>query len=292
MNAFELSKDSAESNVLAWLNDTPFVSYGIVRRVIDTQTVVVEQAVRDTASPDLWTVALLTPSSRLYEMSIIPEEGDLVLLLSLQKYNPAMFDIPVQRFEAYNEWAIFDPDATGYTKFSGVGILLSTPKGAASTTVKHSTSEGSAILALDTVAHVAASFMKQVNAIFDSLPEDDNTKKERLVSLLFCEASPFLMQHWARVNREHGFWEDSDGTLTEVDATVSEKYSEYAPIMKNIQGTQTYKIGIDDTGADTDAAVSIEMGSNVPVTLTWRSGESIEVGDGKITINGNLEIAV
>jgi hypothetical protein len=114
-------------------------------------------------------------------------------------------------------------------------------------------------------------------AVFDS--ED-----EALISILFGEGRPLVEKHLSRIERLHGFWKGPDNGLIPMDASVTEKYSVYAPITKEIQGTRTTNTGLgtDKDGApvETDAPVIEIVHGKAPVTRDIRSPQNVTIGIG------------
>jgi hypothetical protein len=193
------------------------------------------------------------------EIDVEPRLGDRVLLLFLQYYDPAMFS----RDTVYNH------NATGYNYFSGVGILMSDIKHFAKTILTFSEIDGEPHVDFDTEASVSAQFYNGVAVRFCNALAEGNVKKA--VLLLFEGNRPFITQFLSRVIREHGFAKDDKGNPVDLDAAITEKYSVYAPITKDIQGKQTIKIGIGED-EDTQAPVDIEMGEKADITIN--SGSS------------------
>ena len=258
LNYFELYKNSARDNEAAWLNDTPFISYGIVASVVDINTVVALPLANTDGFGQPVTLTLLHPSSALFESSVRPQEGDRVLMFALDIKAAGMFN---------SSEPVVDKNAVRRGIFSGVGVLLSTFKGLAATTVKHSQEAGGPAARLETAAAVAMLFGRTLTAVFDSI-----NGNEELIRLAFGPLSPLLMEHRAATERKHGFDEDADCNEITVPAPVSERYSVKAPITKDIQGPQTVVIGIDAEGEATEAPVDVTIGENADVTVTSASG--------------------
>jgi hypothetical protein len=288
-NAFELLKNSARTNGLDWLNATKIVSYGVVIKVIDTRTVAVETVVRTSRAKEVCIVPLLSPGSQLVEISVEPQIGDLVLLLYQQNFHPSMYSSPAERFEAFNEWSVYDRAQTveGYTRFSGAGILMRVASFAAATAVRHFTEDGSAIVEADSLAHISATFRKEVGIVFDGSPDKDGLA-ERAVSVLFSGQNPYMARFWSRAERLHGFHSNADGTLADTDASVTERYSPCAPVLRDYRSSVTKVVGLGtDPGGDaegapveTDAPVTETIHGKAPVTRDIRSPQNIVIGIG------------
>jgi hypothetical protein len=271
-SAFQLLKNNARTNNNARLHNTPIISYGRVTRVIDIQTVVVETIVQTSLSKEIYTVSLLNLSSALLEISDEPKLGDTVLLLFLQRHHPRMFISET----------VDAPDATGYNKFSGVGILMSTAKKAASTVISCYAADGKPVMDITSYAEMSATFnslmtIEFCRAVFDS--ED-----EQLITVLFGVGRSLVEKHFAWMEREHGFWKDPENELIEMDASVTERYSKYAPITRNIQGAQTTSAGLetdkDGNPAETDAPITETIHGKAPVVRDIRSPQTVIVGIG------------
>jgi len=265
VSAFQLCKHSERTNANARLHDTPIVQYGRIIKVIDIQTVVVEVVIQTSLAKEVYTVTLLNLSSALLEINAWPKLGDTVLMLFLQRYDPRMF--------VYE--TVKNPNATGYNKFSGVGILASTVKGLASTLLQLYEDDGKPAASMRSCAKWLTTFNAELALTFCRLVF--NSDDEALISMTFGEGRPFMQRFLSTVTKEYGFWPDTDGNLIPVDANaaVTEKYSQNAPITKDIQGTQDYKIGIDKDGNATPAVVHVEIGENADITLSSESGLAV-----------------
>jgi hypothetical protein len=271
-SAFQLFKNTDRSNTNAWLHNVPIVDFGRVIKVIDIQTVIVEAVIQTSLSKETYTVTLLNLSSNLLEISDEPKIGDTVLLLFLRKHNPLMFMAET----------IDDQNATGYNKFSGVGILMSAAKKAAHTVISCYDDDGKPVTDVTSDAEVYGTLSNLMTvefcrAVFDS--ED-----EQVISLVFGAGRPLAEKHLARVEREHGFWKDAEDELVEMDASVTEKYSKYAPVTKDIQGAQTTGAGLgtdkDGNPVETEAPVVETIHGKAPVTRDIRSPQTLIVGIG------------
>jgi hypothetical protein len=288
-SAFQLNKHTETTNIEGFLQNTPIINYGRIIKVIDIQTVVVESVVQTSLSRETSTITLLNLSSALLEINDYPSLGDTVLLFFLQRYDPRMF----VHETVHNEKAV------GYNCFSGVGILMSAAKRISETVI--SFTKGSANI--ESRAKWKSMFNNSMAITFCRAIAD--SEDEQLISMCFGEGRPFIQQFLSRVEKEHGFWHDHEGNLTELDASVKERYSKYAPIYKNIQGSQTYSIGTDDNGEPTDAPIKYKLNEKSDITINSLSGKSetyeksvllkskdtinIEAGKGKVTIQNNVE---
>jgi hypothetical protein len=270
--AWELLKDNPRTNIQDWLHETPIISYGVVTKVVDVQTVAVKvsaQASKDAA--EHYTVQLLAPSSALLEAYAQPIVGDTVLLLFVQRYVSGMFDDPGEREERTGS-AVISHDAAGYTRFSGIGVLLRTVKASSALNISVLGTKDAAGACLRSSIDFSAVFSRAVSFLFD----DPHTDAEHMIKALFGEQSPYDEEHWARTVRRYGIRELPDGSLAAVNAAVREEYSVHAPIIKNIQGSQTYTIGTDKDGGVTDAPVVVNLNEKSDVTLTSKSGMTAE----------------
>jgi len=259
LSAFQLLKHNARTNTATRLHDTPIVHYGRIIKVIDIQTVIVEAIIQISISKEVYTVTLLNLSSALLEVNAWPKIGDKVLLLFLQRHDPGMF--------VYE--TVKNSDATGYNMFSGVGILMSTVKGFASTLLQFYDDGGESAVSMRSNAKWSATFNTELAITFCRAVF--NSEDETLISMFFGEGRPLIQRFLSKVTREYGCWEDNDGNLVEVDAAVTETYSQYAPITKNIQGTQDYIIGTDKNGNPTPASIEVELDSDADIIVTSKS---------------------
>jgi hypothetical protein len=271
-SAFELFKNTGRTNTNAWLHNTPLIDFGRVIKVIDMQTVVVETIIQPSLSKESYTVTLLNLSSALLEVSDEPKPGDTVLLLFLRKHHPLMFISEI----------INDQNASGYNKFSGVGILMSSAKKVAHTIVSCYDDDGKPVTDIKSDAELYGTFTNAATVEFCRAVFDGGD--EQVIRLVFGAGRPLVEKHLARVEREHGFWKDPEHELIAMDASVTERYSPYAPITKDIQGAQTTGIGLgaDKDGApvETDAPVTVTVHGKAPVIRDIRSPQTVTVGVG------------
>jgi hypothetical protein len=269
VSAFELLKNNDRTNFEACLQNTPLLSYGRITEVIDIQTVMAEAVVQASQAKEEYLITLLNASSASLDISVYPKLGDTVLIFFLQRYDPKMFAVDWAVGETVNNGL-----AVGYNRFSGVGILASTVKDFADTVLHFYESGGEARANLKTGAAWFASFNSRICLYF--LRAAASSDDEALISTVFGEGRPFFQQHLSSVLREHGFWQDGDGNLVELDASVTERYSEYAPITKDIQGSQTYTIGTGTQGP-THAPVTVYLDGDADVTISSKGAFRVTV---------------
>jgi len=237
-------------------------------------TAIVQTVVQDSSSPKRYTVRMLHTSSSLKEEVIRPVRNDLVLLLFLRGHKDEMFNDPNER-EAGEEKdpTIYAEDADNYTMFSGVGILMSTAKGRAYSTVTYDEDSDGATVNERVFARVTKEFNKAMAVLFDVPIDSDGASASNAdIDISFGKRSPLNVEHHAAVTKKFGYDEDADGNIVNLDAPVTETYSVTAPITKNIQGAVTNTIGTDAEGAATDAPVTIDLNEKSPVTVTSKEG--------------------
>ena len=259
LSAFQLFKNNKRTNDNSRIYDTLIIQYARVIKVIDIQTVVAEAVIQTSLSREVYTVSLLNLSSALLEINAYPKLGDTVLLLFLQRHDPRMFI----------EKTVNNPNATGYNRFSGVGVLMSTVKNIAQTIISFYEDNGIPIAGINSEAEIHAVLNNTAVITFCRAVMD--SEDEQLITMCFGQGRPFMQRFLSTVTREHGFWKNSEDELIELDASVTERYSKYAPISKDIQGSQVYKIGIGEDG-DTEAPVDIELGEKADITISSKSG--------------------
>lgn len=273
ISALQLYKNSDSDNANAWLHNTLIVDYGRVVKVIDVQTVVVEAVVQTSSSIERFTVTLLSLSSALLEISDAPKVGDSVLLLFLRKHDPTMFI----------KDTVNNADATGYNRFSGVGILMSTVKSIAHTTLSlYYDSEEQPVVDLISNAETYGTFNNLMTLMFCRAVFD--SEDEALINILFGVGRPLIEEHLARAERKHGFWKDPENELIQMDASVTERYSPYAPIVKDVQGAQTTDVGLgtdkDDAPVETDAPIVETVHGKASIARDIRCPQTTVVGIG------------
>jgi hypothetical protein len=261
-------KRTEQSSALEWFNEKMLVWYGNVVQVIDMNTVVVVPAVNAEGFDEPATVTLLHPSSVLFEFAVEPQVGDRALVWALNKKTPGMFD---------SAEPIVDPNARRYGVFSGVGLLLSTRKGASATTVMHDREGPNDMASLESDAVLSLLLGRALSLVFGASGNADE-----LVRIVFGALSPLSATHRAAVSREHGFDRDADGKEIAVPAPVSERYSVGAPIARDIQGAQTLSagFGVDADGNEqaTEAPIEERYSVGAPITRSVQGAQTIAVG--------------
>ena len=271
-SAWELLKYSKESNEHTAFLETPLINFGRIIKVIDIQTVIVESIVQVSLSKEIYTVTLLNSSSALLEVNVYPKKGDKVLLLFTQRFDPKMF----------MKDSVKNPNAHGYDRFTGVGMLVNVAKGLAKTLVNFFESDGKPKAEIKTSAGISGVFNSNValtfcRAVFSS-------KDEEMINAIFGEGRPFSSQFLDKYTSLHGFWRDNENELIELIAPVFEAYSIYSPITRNIQGTQTTDIGLgkdkDDEPIETKADIKEVIHGKAPTIRDIRSPQTITVGLG------------
>jgi len=272
ISAFQLFKNNSRTNANNFLHDTPIVSFGRVVKVIDAQTVVAEAVVQASLSREAYAVTLLDFSSALAETSVYPKLGDTVLLLFLQRHDPRMFIMET----------ISNPNAAGYNRFSGVGVLMSSAKSMAKTVLSFCENGSIPIASLKSSAEWHAAFHDAAEIAFCRAAI--NSGDERLVAMLFGQGRPLIQEFHSRVERKYGFWRNNDRELVELDASVKEAYSVHAPIERSVQGSQTANVGLgedkDGNPVETDAPIAQIIHGKAPVALDIRSPQDISIGIG------------
>jgi len=300
ISAFQLFKNNNRTNMNARLHATPIVDYGRIIRIIDIQTVVVEKVVNATSLKSYYTVTLLNLSSALFDVNIYPQVGDTVLLLFLRQHDARMFMPGV---------SVKNSNATGYNQFSGVGVLMSAAKSIADTVVRLYKDGEKSVAAIDSIAEWRGTFNGAMAAVFCRAVFDE--EDEQAITMLFGEGRPLSQKFLDKVTREYGFWEDSDGNPVELDAAVTERYSKYALITRDIQGEQKTDVGLgvdkDANPIETDAPITEVVHGKSPITRDIRSPQDIIIGIGNdetedaeenrdapvaITLGGNANITV
>jgi hypothetical protein len=269
---FELLKHTEESNTLRQILDTPIVNYGKIIEIIDTRTVIVQGIVQSSLSENIYTITLLNFSSALLEVSVEPKIGDKVLILFVQQFDSRMF----------TKDKVVNPNATGYNRYSGVGILMSAVKMAASTLMRFYKAGEETVLDIESSSKINGTFTEEVSLRFERL--NVTNEDEKLISLVFGQGRTLFTQFLSKQVEEHGFWKDSDNELVELDAAVTKRYSIHSPITRDIQGTQTTDVGLgedkDENPIETEAAVTETIHGKAPIKRIIRSPQHIIIGKG------------
>jgi hypothetical protein len=179
--------------------------------------------------------------------------------------------------------SVHNPNAVGYNRFSGVGVLASTVKGFASTVMHHFETEGKPVTEITSLAKLFGTFNAELaltfcRAVFDG--EDT-----ALIDIVFGEGRPYMARFLSRCDHEHGFWHDNENAWRELDAAVTERYSPYAPITRDVQGAQTTSIGLgkdkyDGSLVETEAPVTETVHGKAPITKDIRGPLTVIIGIG------------
>ena len=272
LSAFQLLKNSDRSNLNSRLHGTPLISYAGVVRVIDIQTVICEPVVQTSLSREVYTVTLLNLSSALLELNAYLRPGDTVLLLFLQRYDPRMFV----------KETVNNPNAVGYNQCSGVGVLMSTVKGLADTVFRCSGEPGASVVELTSQAAWSGAFNASMAVTFCRAVYD--SEDERLINFVFGEGRPYREEHLAPTERLYGFWKNLENEWVELNAAVTEKYSPFAPVTRDVQGTQTVSVGLstdkDGNPVETGASIRETVHGKSPITRSIRSPQTWTIGIG------------
>lgn len=97
---------------------TCIVDFGTVVKVLGENIVEVGISVADSVEDvQLMVCTLISPCSATMSVEIEPAEGDKVLVLSPRHFNPKMFDVD-------NTDPIIDDTCKGYTRLSGLAVLM------------------------------------------------------------------------------------------------------------------------------------------------------------------------
>jgi phage baseplate assembly protein gpV len=282
-DAFELLKHSPETNFHENLHRVPLISYGVIREAVSVSSVIVDTVVQDQQAQETFSVPLLYPSSALFEHSVYPKRGDLVLLLFVQRFNAAMFDDPLIREQLTGDMTLYDTGADGYTRFSGVGLLMRTPKNNSDITVQHSETDAyeSSVLAAVKAA-LTLTLSRNVSILVDKHPSEGGDPV--VASVVYGERAAYEESHYHDARRSYGFKKDIDNDLQELSAPVTEEYSIYAPVTKNVQGAQTTDAGLgadkDGNPVETDAPIAETIHGKAPITRNIRSPQTTIIGIG------------
>jgi hypothetical protein len=280
IDLMEMLKNGGTAELFDWLKLTKFVSYGAVVEVIDAQTVRAAEIVKGGVAENNCLATWVVPSSALLETAVLPKQGDLVLLLFLQKYHRSMFDLhrkPEDRI-------IYDAQASGYNGHAALALPLSPLKMNSSTMFLFGGTAEKPSVSVNTLADWSAALRGSLAAFFDG--EGD---EEVPVSVIFGRKRPVTLDRRGKTLRKYGFVADTvDRELMETDAAVTEEYSIYAPVSRNIQGAQDTRIGLgtepggDPEGSpvETEAPVTEIIHGKAPVVRDIRSPQTLTVGIG------------
>lgn len=97
---------------------TCIVDFGTIVKVLGENVVEVGISVADSVEDvQLMVCTLISPCSATMSVEIEPAEGDKVLVLSPRHFNPKMFDVD-------NTDPIIDDTCKGYTRLSGLAVLM------------------------------------------------------------------------------------------------------------------------------------------------------------------------
>lgn len=97
---------------------TCIVDFGTIVKVLGENIVEVGISVADSVEDvQLMVCTLISPCSATMSVEIEPAEGDKVLVLSPRHFNPKMFDVD-------NTDPIIDDTCKGYTRLSGLAVLM------------------------------------------------------------------------------------------------------------------------------------------------------------------------
>jgi hypothetical protein len=276
----ELLKNNGLSSFFDWLKYTKLISYGVIVEVVDAQTVRAAEIIKSGVSDNNHLATLLVPSSTLLEVAVLPKKGNPVLLLFPQKHHRAMFDLHRKAEDSI----IYDTEAEGYNGHAALAVLLSPLKMNSSTALLFGGTAERPEASVNTMADWFARFTGALSLGFDGEGGEDAP-----ISVITGKKRPLIADHRGPTLRKYGFVVDTvENTLMETDAGVTEEYSIYAPITRNIQGAQTTQVGIGvDPGGDpdgqpveTEAPVTEIIHGKSPVYKDIRSPQTYRIGKG------------
>ena len=272
-NIFEYLKNNTRTNNLDWLRTTPFVSYGYVTEVVSNTSVRVTPIVQD--DPDFSTefdVTLLSISSASYELSVAPQEKDLVLLLSLDKMHPLMFNDVDTRPETEDNPAgpvLHGHNNTGYTLNAMVGILARTARGAAA--LRTTVDDNSVSFACS----ADALFARLLGDVFVNVSAaDDGVHK---LEITVTPSHPTTLNQQAPLTASFGFQFNGDEDVP-IDAGVTMKFSEKAPV------TLTHEAPVEINLLE---KASLTLNSEEDVTLILKKALKLMVDSSELVTVGN-----
>ena len=101
---------------------TCIVEFGVILEVLGDNIVKVGVAVADNAEDvQIMVCTLVSLCSSAVSINIEPVKGDKVLILSPRHFNPKMFAVPEKDADLE---PILDPSCQGYTRLSGLALLI------------------------------------------------------------------------------------------------------------------------------------------------------------------------
>jgi len=235
LNAFELNKNTDRTNTQDWIRNTKILSYCVVTEVIGRNLVKVQEIVQDTEIPDAYTVPVLCVRNFAIEIESNLSVGDMVVVLFLNKYNHKMFSDAIKRYDDTDNWSIYDKDATGYNRYSGVAIPFSPARGISDTIISAYRANDKACLDILSYADTSIRFTGYFELSIDPV-------EKSVIPITFG-----------------------------VNADVVETYNGTKEV--KLRKGENISVGIDKDGADIEEAssVNITIGKNVALNIGGNS---------------------
>lgn len=235
LNAFELNKNTDRTNTQDWIRNTKILAYCVVTEVIGRNLVKVQEIVQDTEIPDSYTVPVLCVRNFAIEIESNLSVGDMVVVIFLNKYNHKMFSDAIKRHDDTGNWSIYDKDAIGYSRYSGVAIPFSPARGISDTIISAYRANDKACLDVLSYADTSIRFIGYFEFSIDPV-------EKSVIPITFG-----------------------------VNADVVETYNGTKEV--KLRKGENISVGIDKDGADIEEAssVNITIGKNVALNIDGNS---------------------
>lgn len=254
MNAWDLAKASGSNIILDWARSMKIVSYGVVREVLDKTLVRCAYTVQQSdLSEQQVDVTLLSLSSPLFALDVMPLVGDQVLILGLDAWSDKILTGGVEQVKGTKQ---------GYNNQTCVGLLLRTVR-MGSAFLLSVAGEDNPAMSFTAGGAVSAAIMNDVQF---ALVSGDG--EEHPVQVDVLENRPVTMRVMSSVQATYGG-----------DITLS--------IGKDLKGESTSaNIAIE---LDEESELKLTSKSGAEITLDKDFNLTVS-GDMKITVSGNAEV--
>ena len=271
-DAFERNKYSELDYVKNIISDAMIVSYGSIS-VIDSDSVVVTQAVSDTGAAERIRCTFMNLGSSVFSLAIRPAEGMRVVVLSPNRAVDGMYDSLEQIEKSHPKGYIDTTNASSYSSQHALCFPM----------VKATTQALSSLIIESDL--VTAEIKTELVASLKDTVEIDLYGDS---SIELHEETEHFRGCYGNMIQTFGMPQGINGTEKEGTYEYEETYGRYSLVKKNYESGAEITVGksyetpfLDPKGAleDSAAPVNIVLGETAPVTLTF--------GDSVITIKAD-----
>jgi len=271
-DAFERNKYSELDYVKNIISDAMIVSYGSIS-VIDSDSVVVTQAVSDTGAAERIRCTFMNLGSSVFSLALRPAEGMRVVVLSPNRAVDGMYDSLEQIEKSHPKGYIDTTNASSYSSQHALCFPM----------VKATTQALSSLIIESDL--VTAEIKTELVASLKDTVEIDLYGDS---SIELHEETEHFRGCYGNMLQTFGMKQGIEGKEKEGTYEYEETFGKYSSVKKNYESGAEITVGkayetpfLEDKGAliDSSAPVTINLGATAPVTLTFGENKVIIKAD-------------